>query len=60
VSVRFSGVEEPAAQLEMFAQGEDKKRRLAAVLDKLNEQGKKGVVRHGHQIKLAQPDIGDS
>jgi DNA polymerase-4 len=52
VSVRFSSVEEPATQLEMFAQGEDKKRRLAAVLDKLNAQGAKGVVRHGHQIKL--------
>lgn len=50
VSVRFSGVEEPATQLEMFAQAEDKKRRLAAVLDRLNARGKKGVVRHGHQI----------
>jgi DNA polymerase IV len=51
VSVRFSGVEEKGAQLEMFAQTDEKKRRLAAVLDKLNEQGKKGVVRRGHQLK---------
>ena len=58
VSVRFSSVEEPVAQLEMFAQGEDKKRRLAAVLDKLNAKGTKEVVRHGHQIKLAQPKGG--
>ncbi|AOS46010.1 DNA polymerase IV [Lacunisphaera limnophila] len=50
VSVRFSGVEEKGAQLEMFAQTDEKKRRLAAVLDKLNDQGKKGVVRHGHQL----------
>jgi DNA polymerase-4 len=50
VSVRFSNVEEPATQLEMFGQGEDKKRRLAAVLDKLNAKGTKGVV-HGHQLK---------
>ncbi len=50
VSVRFSNVEEPAAQLEMFGQGEDKKRRLAAVLDKLNAKGTQGVV-HGHQLK---------
>ncbi len=50
VSVRFSSVEEPATQLEMFGQGEDKKRRLAAVLDKLNAKGVKGVV-HGHQIR---------
>jgi len=50
VSVRFSNVEEMGAQLEMFAQTDEKKRRLAAVLDKLNDQGKKGVVRHGHQL----------
>lgn len=53
VSVRFSGVEGQGAQLEMFAQGEEKKRRLAAVLDRLNAGGKGGVV-HGHQIKRAR------
>ena len=51
VSVRFSGVEQPVAQLEMFGQADEKKRRLAAVLDRLNDQGKKSVVRHGHQLK---------
>ena len=50
VSVRFSGVEAPAAQLEMFAQPDEKKRRLATVLDRLNQGGKKAVVRHGHQL----------
>lgn len=50
VSVRFSGVEEKGGQLEMFGQADEKKRRLAAVLDKLNDKGKKGVVRHGHQL----------
>ena len=50
VSVRFSGVETPGSQLEMFAQTNEKKRRLAAVLDQLNAKGKKGVVRHGHQL----------
>ena len=50
VSVRFSSVEEKGAQLEMFAQTDDKKRRLAAVLDKLNARGGKGIVRHGHQL----------
>jgi DNA polymerase-4 len=54
VSVRFSSVEEKGAQLEMFAQNDEKKRRLAAVLDKLNDRGKKGVVRHGHQLKEGQ------
>lgn len=38
VSVRFSNVEEPAVQLEMFAQ-EDERRRLADVLDQLNRGG---------------------
>ena len=50
VSVRFSGVEEKGTQLEMFAQTDEKKRRLAAAVDKLNAQGSKGVV-HGHQIQ---------
>ncbi len=50
VSVRFSGVETQGAQLEMFGQTDEKKRRLAAVLDKLNDKGKKGIVRHGHQL----------
>ncbi|MDI1250077.1 MAG: DNA polymerase IV [Lacunisphaera sp.] len=50
VSVRFSGVEEKGGQLEMFAQADEKKRRLAAVLDRLNAKGKSGAVRHGHQL----------
>lgn len=53
VSVRFSGVEDAAAarQLDLFAaEAEAKKRKLAAVLDRLNA-GKSGPrVRHGHQI----------
>ena len=50
VSVRFSSVEAKGGQLEMFGQNEDKQRRLAAVLDQLNERGRKSVVRHGHQL----------
>jgi DNA polymerase-4 len=46
VSVRFSGVEAGGAQLEMFAQAEEKRRRLAGVLDKLAP----GTVRRGHQL----------
>lgn len=49
VSVRFSGIEEKGGQLEMFGQADEKKRRLAAVMDKLNAKGAKGVV-HGHQL----------
>jgi DNA polymerase-4 len=54
VSVRFSSVEAQGAQLEMFSQVEDKKRRLAAVLDKLNDHGRRGVVRHGHQLRRGE------
>ncbi|MDB6169460.1 MAG: DNA-directed polymerase [Verrucomicrobia bacterium] len=50
VSVRFSSVEDAAAQLEMFAQQDEKRRRLAGVLDKLNNRGRASVVQHGHQL----------
>lgn len=49
VGVRFSGVETQGAQLEMFGQADEKKRRLAAVMDRLNAKGVRGVV-HGHQL----------
>jgi DNA polymerase-4 len=51
VSVRFSGLDEGPTQLEIFGQADDKRRRLAAVLDRLNEGGKAPVVRHGHQLE---------
>ena len=51
VSVRFSGVESPVAQLDLFTSETDEKRRkLAAVLDKLNAAGKNPRVKHGHQM----------
>jgi DNA polymerase-4 len=50
VSVRFSGVEDGPAQLEMFAEGDEKRRRLAGVLDQLNQRGRNVVVQHGHQL----------
>ena len=50
VSVRFSSVEDRAEQLEMFAETDEKRRRLASVLDKLNDQGRAVVVQHGHQL----------
>ncbi|HVS53420.1 MAG TPA: DNA polymerase IV [Opitutaceae bacterium] len=51
VSVRFSGVEDGGAQLEMFAETDEKRRRLAAVLDRINAKGKGApAVRHGHQL----------
>jgi DNA polymerase-4 len=50
VSVRLSGVEDGPAQLEMFAQTDEKRRRLAAVLDRLNAGGRSASVQHGHQL----------
>src|SRR5688572_24651910 len=50
VSVRFSNVEDPAVQLEMFAESDEKRRRLAAVLDRLNQRGRAALVQHGHQL----------
>jgi DNA polymerase-4 len=50
VSVRFSNVEGGSAQMEMFAQADEKRRRLASVLDKLNQGSRSAVVQHGHQL----------
>jgi DNA polymerase-4 len=55
VSVRFSGVEDGPAQLEMFAQTDEKRRRLAGVLDRLNNRGRNAVVLHGHQLAKKPP-----
>ena len=55
VSVRFSNVQDGPGQLEMFAENEEKRRRLAGVLDKLNHRGRTTVVRHGHQLEKNQP-----
>ena len=57
VSVRFSGVEDGPAQLEMFAQGDEKRRRLAAVLDQLNQRSRAPVVRRGHQLRKPTTDF---
>ena len=46
VGVRFSNLEEGGAQMEMFAEAEAKRRRLAGVLDKLGPH----AVQRGHQL----------
>jgi DNA polymerase-4 len=53
VSVRFSAIEDAAAaQLDLFrTASDDKRRKLASVLDQLNAQGREMRVKHGHQIK---------
>ena len=50
VSVRFSSVEVAATQLEMFADMDEKRRRLAGVLDQLNQKGRTSIVQRGHQL----------
>jgi len=50
VSVRFSNVEDGGQQMEMFAETDEKRRRLAGVLDKLNNRRGPAVVQHGHQL----------
>lgn len=50
VSVRFSGLEGAAVQLTMFEGNDEKRRRLAKVLDQLNDRGRGARVRHGHQL----------
>jgi hypothetical protein len=50
VSAKFSGVEDRPVQLEMFGEAEEKRRRLAGVLDRLNQGGRASVVQHGHQL----------
>ena len=50
VSVRFSTVEDSAVQLEMFAESDEKRRRLAGVLDQLNKRSRTAIVQHGHQL----------
>jgi DNA polymerase-4 len=59
VSVRFSGVDDGPTQLEMFAQADEKRRRLASVLDQLNQSGRTPVVRHGHQLGTSTTDSTD-
>lgn len=49
VSVRFSGVEEGGRQMDLFAETDEKRRKLAAVLDQMN-QGKTVRVQRGHQL----------
>jgi len=56
VSVRFSNVEDSAVQLEMFAESDEKRRRLAGVLDRLNQHGRAAIVQHGHQLAKRRQD----
>lgn len=51
VGVKFSGVDEKPAQLEMFAEKNEKRRRLAGVVDALNGRKDGPAVRPAVQLK---------
>jgi len=53
VSVRLSSVDGGPSQMEMFSQADDKRRKLAGVLDILNRGGRESVVIRGHQLPPA-------
>jgi DNA polymerase-4 len=53
VGVRLSGVGEGADQLELFAEGDERRRRLAGAVDRLNRGSPGTVVTHGHQLPRA-------
>jgi DNA polymerase IV len=57
VSVKLSGVDAGPAQLEMFGQADERRRKLAGVLDRLNSGGRESVVIHGHQLAAAPKRI---
>ncbi len=50
VGVRLSSVEDGPEQLQMFAENDEKRRKLADVMDKLNRGGRESVVIRGHQL----------
>ncbi|MGC4072593.1 MAG: DNA polymerase IV [Nibricoccus sp.] len=51
VSVKLSSVEDPKAQLEMFAEGDEKRKRLAATVDALKASRGSATVVRGAQLK---------
>jgi len=58
VSVRVSGVDATHGQLEMFAQAQERRRKLAGVVDMLNRKGRDSVI-HGHQLGAGGASSGD-
>lgn len=58
VSVRFSGLADGPRQLGLFAEGDERKRRLASVMDRLNAGSKAPLVKHGHQLGSVTRSVG--
>ncbi len=55
VSVRLSGVDDSPAQLGIFAQQDEKRRRLAGIMDQLNAKGRGSGLVRGHQLHTMPP-----
>ncbi|HEY1793430.1 MAG TPA: DNA polymerase IV [Opitutaceae bacterium] len=51
VSVRLSGVDSGPSQMEMFGEQDERRRRLAGAIDRLNRGGRESVVVHGHRLR---------
>jgi len=51
ISVKFSGVDDSPEQLGIFNQIDEKRRRLAGLVDQLNARTGGDAVRHGHQLE---------
>jgi DNA polymerase-4 len=54
VSVRFSGIEEPDGQMQIFAADDERRHKLAAALDSIRERKGAGAILRGHQLR--KPD----
>jgi len=54
VSVKLSGVGDGSGQLELFAEGEERRRRLARTVDRLKGRDGQPMVTHGHQLREKQ------
>jgi DNA polymerase IV len=58
ISVRLSGVDQRATQLDIFAQNDEKRRRLAGIMDQLNAdeaRGKGSGLKRAHQLGKRPP-----
>lgn len=53
ISVRLSGVDDQPAQLDIFGATDDKRRRLAGLMDQLNARDKGAGLVRGHQLPKA-------
>lgn len=56
VSVKLSGIDDSPQQLDIFSEKEERRRRLAGLVDRLNQQSGGDAVRHGHRLEADGSD----